>query len=308
MTPDPRHPKPNEPCLCGSGVRFKFCHQPVLTAPHNKVLPTGHEQYVRAWSTNSGHFEAKGYYADLAKEVCEHEPRRLLDIGCGLGQGLKAIATAMPPGERFIIALDENPLCLEASAIALAAAAIETRIIKRINYSPIPNSRNYELSYAPGELKEVGDVSLIQSDVLNDTELDDFLSRQPPFDAITLWFYGTHTARQGLRQRGGKNDEQNERELTEARTFEIARHILKKGGIVHLAMRGRSGSADLGGLAASRLAQIESLVDNDFKIGPPAVRPYTEPTNFNRIGMVSRHHDASGLDHGGIASVIAIKR
>lgn len=298
--------KRNDPCFCKSGVPYKFCHQAVLEAPLDKVLEVGQSQYAHAWATNSGHYEARGYYAALTGDcMAALEPRRLLDVGCGLGQGLKALAAAMPAAGRLLVGLDENPRCIDGAAAALRGAGIYPLVVRRLRGVPIPGGRHYDLVYEPGQLAIGPDVSLIQSDVFEDPELDAMLSSLPPFDAVTLWFTGVHKARQGLSRLAGVHVDSAHREQVEAAAFAMARRILRPGGGIHLAER--AWSTDFDALIAKRLDDLRPVAAG-FRFLPSVWRPYTEPTNLNRIGVGSKEHNIRASDvTAAILSIVAVK-
>ena len=140
--------KRNDPCPCGSGVHYKFCHQPIVEAPPHKVLEVGREQYARAWASNAAHYQSQGCYTYLASEVLRHQPARVLDIGCGLGHGLKALTIGMSPGGRFLMGLDENPRCLASACDLLKSAGIDVATIERIESIHVPGTRDYDLVYS----------------------------------------------------------------------------------------------------------------------------------------------------------------
>jgi hypothetical protein len=83
MTLNKMHYKRDEPCPCGSGVVYKFCHQEIFEAKPEDLLDAGHRQYVKTWSKNAVHYSKQGYYQELANELAAvNAPERVLEIGC----------------------------------------------------------------------------------------------------------------------------------------------------------------------------------------------------------------------------------
>ena len=109
LKPDLKH---DDICTCGSGRRYADCHRPIYTAPRGKAVEVAQEIYAREWGVNANHYATAGLYAALAAELMEAgEVARVLDIGCGLGQGLEALSAAIPGPDRLIAGIDENPHC-----------------------------------------------------------------------------------------------------------------------------------------------------------------------------------------------------
>jgi trans-aconitate methyltransferase len=76
---------------------------------------------------NADQYAAQGLYAALARELVQAgEVARVLDIGCGVGQGLEALSAALPAAPRLLVGVDENPRCLAAAAerLGLPASAV----------------------------------------------------------------------------------------------------------------------------------------------------------------------------------------
>ncbi|WP_130754814.1 class I SAM-dependent methyltransferase [Sphingobium xenophagum] len=145
--------------------------------------------YARAWAVNAHHYEAQGLYRRLASLLTEHGvPHSLIDLGCGTGEGLAAMRAAMPPHAR-LWGLDENPACLAAATARLAP-------VERLAVRPAA-ADGYDLLYHPAETGGEAPVALIHSDLLRpDPGFAETIALAGPVDAMTLWFTGTHGARE----------------------------------------------------------------------------------------------------------------
>jgi len=81
----------NDVCHCGSGLKYKKCHLKLDAAKPEDKLSIEHDTYAKKWKTNSSCFERQGCYAWMTKIATSGSPKKLLDIGCGDGCGLKSI-------------------------------------------------------------------------------------------------------------------------------------------------------------------------------------------------------------------------
>src|SRR4051794_35172571 len=98
-------------------------------APADRRIAVAQAIYAEEWAANAEHYRRQGLYTDLAAELLEAgRIRRVLDIGCGRGEGLEALLNEMPPDERLVIGVDENPACLAAAAMRLGAPFDEVQM------------------------------------------------------------------------------------------------------------------------------------------------------------------------------------
>lgn len=102
----------NDPCRCGSGLKYKKCHMHLDDAKPIDKLEIEHSAYAKKWKVNSTCFENQGCYTWMAEIATREAPTVLLDIGCGDGLGLKAILQGSSNPNLRIIAIDENLSCL----------------------------------------------------------------------------------------------------------------------------------------------------------------------------------------------------
>lgn len=119
--------KPDDPCGCGNGKRYADCHMRIHAAPADQRVALAQAVYAEEWAGNAEHYRRQGLYADLAAELLQAGPvRRVLDIGCGRGEGLEALLDAIPQEGRLVIGVDENPACLVAAAARLSPTCAES--------------------------------------------------------------------------------------------------------------------------------------------------------------------------------------
>lgn len=276
--------KPDDICTCGSERRYADCHMSIYTAPRGKAVEVAQEIYAREWGVNAGHYAAEGLYAALAAELIEAgEISRVLDIGCGLGQGLEALSTAIPGPDRLIAGLDENPCCLAAAATRLglpADAIASPRVRSKLGlklYDSVPTTEPIAIQ---------GDRVLVNADILvPDAAFEAWLRRKGPFDAITLWFTGGHKARSMTKvaKRIEAKSDEDFRWAIEDQVMEIALRHLRPGGLIQLVTR-MTGDLEVRRreLEADRRAAIAN-----YPVELVAVRayPYAEPASPDAIVM-----------------------
>jgi SAM-dependent methyltransferase len=276
--------KPDDICTCGSGRRYADCHRPIFTARRGKAVEVAQEIYAREWSVNANHYVIEGLYAALAAELIEAgNVARVLDIGCGLGQGFEALSDAIPRPDRLIAGVDENPHCLATAAtrLGLSAAAIASpRMQSKLGL------KLYDAVPAAEPITVQGDRVLINADVLvSDASFEAWLRHNGPFDAITLWFTGGHKARSMMKvaQRIEAGSDADFRSAIEKEVLMIALRHLRPGGLIHLATR-VAGDVDTlrRELEAHRLVEI---ADYPFELVTVRAHPYAETTSPGAIVM-----------------------
>jgi hypothetical protein len=174
---------PDDPCPCNSGLRYGDCHRELNEADPDRVLEIGRRRYAERWTANAGAYEAQGVYDRLAEHLASFgKISRVIDVGCGRGEGLVALRKVMTGTQSLLLGLDENPDCLLAASIRLGVNNPQERL-KRID----SHGREYDLEYIHGRLPTLQGTCLIQTDLLrSDDELEAALASVPSFDAVTL--------------------------------------------------------------------------------------------------------------------------
>jgi SAM-dependent methyltransferase len=250
-------------------------------------------QYGAAWSDSAANLAAQGCYAWMAERLRPIEPKRVLDVGCGAGQGLLALLNAFSPQ---IIALEENASCIARSLKALEASRYKGEEIYRLDYSD-PSA----IAVDQSDIVASEQITLIHADSLNpDPALLRFLKGAAPFDAVTLWLMGTDKERRtGL----GITDPDDYRIMVQTGIYTLADQILRPGGLLQIVDRGALASSQLqiDGLLQSHRARARhtTLQVIDF-----AHREYKEVANRG-IEMVGK--PGADLSRLAIHSVIARK-
>lgn len=278
--------KPDETCACGSGRRYADCHRPIFTAPRGKAVEVAQEIYAREWGVNANHYVAEGLYDALATELVEAgEVTRVLDIGCGLGQGLEALSAAIRGPDRLIAGIDENPHCLAMAATRLdlpAEAIASPRVKSKLRL------KRYDAQPATAPIAVKGDLVLINADVLiGDRAFKAWLRHNGPFDAVTLWFTGGHKARSmtKIAQRIEARSDEDFRWAIEDAVMEIALRHLRPGGLIQLVIRV---AGEIEPLRRELEAHRQKSIA-DYPVGLVGVRayPYAEPASPSAIVMGS---------------------
>jgi SAM-dependent methyltransferase len=258
------------------------------------MLDVARRQYADAWAGNAGHYERQGLYTRLARLLFDQEsPARIVDLGCGRGEGMTALREAGSSPCEYLIGVDENPECLAAAAIRIGprlSCPPVTRVTHRIL-----SGRAYGLEYIAGRLfGRCPPVALIQSDLLReDTELDALLKDIGGFDAITLWFTGIHKAREHdevARQRNLVSDSLHE-VAVELATLRFAIRHLRTGGLVQIVSR--AAHADPGAIGGAFRNKITAMIDGlPVSLIDLQLIPYHEPAAGKRLAVGSLEFDA----------------
>ena len=249
------------------------------------MLGIAYRQYARQWAGNSTFYEAQGIYNDLAAHLAlQANPRRVLDLGCGRGEGLDALRTRLSRANTQIVGLDQNVDCLAATANRFGLHSPKSRLkwIQAIG-------RDYDLAYISNSLPLMSELTLINSDYTRpDLELETFLNSNGPFDAVTLWFPGTHGAQSYdvVAKADGLKSSAMVRMAAETHAGFIAKELAHPGGVLHIANRGQSRSetacrATLEPIA-EKFAKLNGLSLQSF-----AIYPYKEPVNGDNISVCS---------------------
>lgn len=250
------------------------------------MLAVAQRIYAEEWASNAAEYEAQGIYEVLAEQLGNvGDIRSVIDIGCGLGQGLAALREALPSAAR-LIGIDENPECLAAAANLLGIDA-PPQNARRMRDSVLDNG--FHLStYEDGPLVDQGPLTLVQSDVIvRDPALEHLLDAAGPFDAVTLWFSGVHKARSAMElvRHFEIRSDADHRTLVEDRALAIAGERLRAGGLLHVVTR--VAANDIEAIAHHSARQYQAwLGDEPFALETLAAVPYREPADGIRVSSV----------------------
>jgi SAM-dependent methyltransferase len=276
-------PQPDDPCPCTSGLRYGDCHQQINEAPPSQTLDVGRRLYAERWRGNAEVYEAQGLYHRLAQHLSSFgRLARVIDIGCGRGEGLVALQGVTDATGMLLVGLDENPDCLKAAAERLGISSPRKRL-KRIGRG----GRKYDLEVVPRRLPRLAPIVLAQTDFLRpDPELDSLIAEAAPYDAVTLWFTGIHPAREHdevIKSLEITSDPMH-RMATDLAALEYAARFVRSGGCFHVVTR----------FAGTERAELQAEAETDMQAlgehGPVQLAelvllPYDEPVSSTRIGV-----------------------
>jgi len=241
-----------------------------------------HREYARRWGGNSGSYDRQGVYDWLAGHLGSAiEPRSLLDIGCGRGEGMAALRRRFC-GLSLLVGLDENPHCLAAAAERLGAEPPAVRLVRRPG-----EGRVFDIDLAPGRLPAPATNALAQVDILReDLEFEDWIISLAPFDAVTMWFTGIHPARQmdAYIRSVGIQDDRMHRMVNDFAIFDLACGVVPPGGVLQIVNRAKGHSE--AEAQSETIANMTKLAQRGpFIVADVAARRYTEPVTGPRIGL-----------------------
>lgn len=219
----------------------------------------------------------------MAEQLNFLKPKRVLDVGCGTGEGLLALLAAYSP---HIISLEENAECIRHATDAIFTNGFPVEPIFRLGYVEHRDG-THDMVHDQTPIAVSKQVSLIHSDLLaDDPAVAGFLESQEKFDAITVWLMGTFMMRRTCRNIAplAVKDGNDYRLRVQNRAYDLAHKVLRPGGVLHIVDRGEPPTTkhlqdDL--LAAHR----DQASTTDLEVFDLKYREYTEPTERG-ISMV----------------------
>ena len=267
----------NAPCWCNSGRKYKHCHHAVDTSHGILRLAESRNLYVKQWKSSSSSFSDQGCYDWMASQLEEIRPRRIFDVGCGLGFGLIELFKRFDPEQ--IISIDENRVCIESASELLRTRGVDSDVLLRMPSRAVADKLHvleFEQDIVSSNKKAV----LVESDLIIDPQLEPFLVSQNKFDAVTVWLIGTHFVRDecvnlktlSIPSAG------TYRLHVQNRVYLLADKILKPGGVLHVVDRGEPLSTDL--FKQEHIAShCEQAEGTQLKFRAADWRYYDEPNN-----------------------------
>jgi SAM-dependent methyltransferase len=241
-------------------------------------------EYAAYWSQNAQHFDQQSCYDWMAGLLAPLEPRKVLDIGCGVGNGLLALKSRFDPQ---IIALDENPACLSEAHRRLEEMGHAAEVLLRLGYQKRQDGKHTILT-EQSPISVSRRISLVQADLLlGDTELTRFLANESPFDAVTVWLIGSDPTRSknclNLSSLGIASPEQY-RLHVQNRIYGLASNVLRPGGWLQVVDRGEPPDTAL--LREDSLnSHRDQATLGTLQVFDLPYREYTEP-KASGVGMV----------------------
>jgi SAM-dependent methyltransferase len=273
----------DQPCSCQSGLRYGDCHQEILEAPPSQVLDLGRRKYADRWRANAEAYERQGLYRTLAEHLSSFAlPSKVIDVGCGRGEGIVALREAADTSGSLVVGLDENPDCLKAAAERLANPRTRLKRIGR-------GGRHYNLEIIPRRLPKLLPVTLAQTDLLRpDLELDGLIAAAGPYDAVTQWFTGIHPVREydEITKQHEIDSDRTHRMATDLAALEYAANCVRNGGVLHVVTRVAGDDRTL--LQENTEQEMLALARHGpVRLEEIVLLPYDEPTSDRRIGVGS---------------------
>jgi SAM-dependent methyltransferase len=252
------------------------------------VLPVSTSEkaeYCENWAINAAHIEKQGCYDWMATQLTALGPNRVLDIGCGTGEGLLALTKHFSPQ---IVCIEENSDCIHETECALNKRNISTESVIRLGYQELPDGTHF-LVVDLEPILASSTITLIHGDILSDDpQLVRFVASQKKFDAVTLWLAGTFRWRKTCRSIAnlGINTPMDYVGRVQDKLYEIATNVLRPGGWLHIVDRTEAPSEHVcPDDFASGYEPDASRTD--LEVATITQRPYTETTDRGIRMMMS---------------------
>lgn len=230
---------PNEPCWCGSGLKYKHCHRDIDGSSKEEFVGAARRVYARNWRKNAQDFVAQGCYQWMSSLLFKYSPKKILDVGCGEGSHIISMLKCGSDSDIEILSLEENPECINKSIGNLENAGCKPAAIRRMQVVA-QDEKNYYIGIEQGKLTKQSNILLVEADILlDDSDLLKFLGEMAPFDAVTVWLIGTHMARQNCLNLAQLNIRSNGeyRLRVQNKIYEISDMLLRPGGILQIVDR-----------------------------------------------------------------------
>jgi len=241
----------------------------------------------------------------MANRLKPYNPKRILDIGAGDGQGVAAVCQTLNPD--LLLSIDENRQCLAAADRRLKQLGVASTLVPRL-ITNMESEDGYNLAIEGGKLPRGDGIFLVESDFLTDPELEGFLATVPPFDAITVWLIGTHQMRQYCLNLAHLQmcDNADYRLRVQNKAYKLADKILRPGGILQIVDRGDVPETR----PWSDEGHQEQAAVTSLQVQPAESLLYKELERANRVSMVPSPDRSGHVPVAlrlGVISVISVK-
>lgn len=275
----------NDPCSCGSGMKYKHCHYLIDRASESKRVQVTQEIYAKSWDKNELYFTGQGCYTWIVDQIAQYKPKRILDIGCGNGHGLLELASRLDYAD--IISIEENKACISRASKLLQENKYNPTVVSRIDHIPI-GPEIHRLNIDTKDFRIDNGISIIEGDILQDDDiLLKALAGSGKFDLVTIWMIGTHLARsECIDIAHYKISSSGEYRLrVQNKVYRLADKLLGRGGILQIVDRGEVPEEDFIKddfiRAHKEQASVTSLLVNDLHY-----MEYSEASSGRSLKMV----------------------
>ena len=204
-----------------------------MSLPHSIEEKTLYRDH---WSHNAANYQSQGCYEWMTAQLDPLSPKKILDVGCGVGNGVLALLERFAP---TIVSLEENADCMRTTCEAVNAAGVPVAGLFRLSYKSHPDGTHDQYT-DPRELSISRPVTVIHTDVLfEDLPLESLLKREGPFDAVTLWLMGAVNRQTCRALKGLMIDVTGPYRLhVQNAIYLLADRLLRPGGWLHIVDRG----------------------------------------------------------------------
>jgi SAM-dependent methyltransferase len=256
----------------------------ILKAEMRMTADDEKREYEASWTGNARSYAAQGCYEWMAAQLDTFQPKRVLDIGCGTGEGLVSLHRRFRCG---ILSIDENAYCLRSAAAAMRGEGAKVQVKERYDYLDYDDGRHL-LGVRPGPIELSREVMLVQGDILlEDHELFRFIESKATFDAVTIWLTGALMGRQTCINLDNieMKDIAEYRLRMQNKAYELAARVLRHGGALQVVDRGEIPETDdlRNEFCVSHQEQASAT---DLVVQGVVFRPYDELTGGKGIRVL----------------------
>lgn len=238
----------------------------------------------------------------MCNQVKDYVPSKVLEIGCGTGEGTFALYDAFGCE---IVSLEENPQCMLKAQNLLKGKSVECQVHQRLRYLIYQDGRHRRQVFAVPS-SDNGKVTIIQGDaIFEDPQLDETLKAAGPFDLVVVWLMGTfNMGRSCMDLDHLKIKTPREYVLrVQNQVYRSADRWLRSGGALQVVDRGQAPDTDehMASLIKAHSAQASST---SLKVNSVTYRFYEEIKGCG-IPLVTSNGDTP--DQMAMVSIVSIK-